>query len=79
MNNLSASIHGTTRLCASINNPRPQGTSDHSQLANRDLPEQHPMSAITGLEETLENCVKVGDYAEFTAQDIYNIWNEEVV
>lgn len=30
-------------------------TSDHSQLTNRDLPDQHPMGAITGLTEALQN------------------------
>lgn len=29
------------------------GTTDHSALLNRDLHDQHPMSAITGLEEAL--------------------------
>ena len=28
---------------------------DHSALLNRDLPDQHPMSAITGLEKALAN------------------------
>jgi hypothetical protein len=31
------------------------GLIDHSALLNRDLPDQHPMSAITGLEEALAN------------------------
>lgn len=30
------------------------GTSDHRELTNRDLPNQHPMSAITGLDKALE-------------------------
>lgn len=30
------------------------GTSDHSQLTNRDAANQHPMSAITGLENALD-------------------------
>lgn len=29
------------------------GTSDHNKLSNRDLPDQHPISAITGLQNTL--------------------------
>ena len=29
------------------------GTNDHSQLINRDIADQHPISAITGLEEAL--------------------------
>lgn len=31
------------------------GTKDHDQLNNRDLPDQHPISAITGLEEALNS------------------------
>ena len=31
--------------------------SDHNQLTNRDLPEQHPIDAITGLREALDNVV----------------------
>lgn len=33
------------------------GTADHSILLNRDLPDQHPISAITGLEEALSTFV----------------------
>lgn len=31
---------------------------DHDKLRNRDLPDQHPISAITGLEEALLNADK---------------------
>ena len=31
------------------------GTFDHSELLYRDLPDQHPIQAITGLQETLDN------------------------
>lgn len=31
------------------------GTGDHSQLENRDAPNQHPISAISGLQEALDN------------------------
>ena len=30
------------------------GTTDHSALTNRDLPDQHPIKSITGLEEALK-------------------------
>lgn len=30
-------------------------TSDHNELIHRDLPDQHPISAITGLQEALDN------------------------
>lgn len=33
------------------------GTKDHTQLVNRDLPDQHPIDAITGLREALDNVV----------------------
>lgn len=31
------------------------GTTEHNALKNRDLPNQHPISAITGLQEKLDN------------------------
>ena len=38
------------------------GTSDHSKLKNRDAVDQHPMSAITGLEDALDGKQHTGDY-----------------
>ena len=38
------------------------GTTDHSKLINRDVADQHPMSAITGLEEALEGKQAAGNY-----------------
>lgn len=38
------------------------GTSDHSKLVNRNAADQHPMSAITGLEQALEGKQPVGSY-----------------
>ena len=35
------------------------GTTDHSKLINRDLPNQHPISAITGLEEQFIGVAKL--------------------
>lgn len=34
-------------------------TDDHSQLSNRDLPEQHPISAISDLSEELDERVEI--------------------
>ena len=31
-----------------------EGTQNHDKLFNRDLPDQHPISSITGLEERLD-------------------------
>lgn len=38
------------------------GTSDHSKLVNRDAADQHPMSAITGLNAALDSKQPVGIY-----------------
>lgn len=46
-----------------------EAVSDHSKLSNRDLPNQHPMSAITGLEDALN--------AKAEAEDVERI--EEVI
>lgn len=39
------------------------GTSDHAQLENRSAANQHPMSAITGLQDALDDKQPIGDYA----------------
>lgn len=46
------------------------GTSDHSKLQNRGADDQHPMSAITGLEKALEGKQPAGDY--LTQDDLQN-------
>ena len=38
------------------------GTSDHSQLTNRDAANQHPITAITGLQTALDGKQPSGDY-----------------
>lgn len=38
------------------------GTSDHTELSNRDAADQHPMSAITGLEDALDSKQPTGNY-----------------
>ncbi len=40
------------------------GTSDHSKMTNRDADDQHPISAITGLDSELASKQPVGDYVE---------------
>ena len=40
---------------ASNSNAIVSGSTDHSKLSNRDLAEQHAISAITGLQEELES------------------------
>lgn len=48
------------------------GTSDHSQLINRDAPAQHPMSAITNLPEALASKANTADLATVATSGSYN-------
>jgi len=50
--------------------PNPGGTSVHSQLTDRDAPNQHPISAITGLEAALAGKAPAGNYLK--AGDVPN-------
>lgn len=50
-----------------------KGTEYHDELLHRDLPDQHPMSAITGLEEELDGKQPIGDYA--TTQEVDELAN----
>ena len=36
-------------------------SKDHAQLINRDLPDQHPISAITGLQDALDSKIDISD------------------
>ena len=45
--------------------------SDHSHLINRELADQHPITAITGLEDALEE----SSVEEMTMLDIIDMWN----
>lgn len=55
--------------------------NDHDKLINRDLPDQHPISAITGLQDILDNIPTIDDLAPvaFTgaAEDL--IWPEPLI
>ena len=59
MEELKATIHEISPLNVSFGNVEVQsgsgGTSRHSRLTERDLPNQHPIEAITGLNEALAN------------------------
>lgn len=47
------------------------GTTDHNDLTNRDMANQHPISAIEGLQEALDNVeVDLSDYA--TKEEVKN-------
>lgn len=49
------------------------GTSDHRQLSNRSAADQHPISAITGLEEALENASGLPDVTEANNNQIMRV------
>ena len=44
-------------------------TSDHRDLSHKDAPNQHPISAITDLSDTLDTCAD----SELTNLEIYSI------
>lgn len=46
-------------------------TSDHNKLNNRDLPDQHPITAIAGLEQELSG--KLENIPAMTNMEIENI------
>ena len=48
-------VNQTDGIGMNINTGGSGGTKDHSKLTNRDLPNQHPIEAITGLREELDN------------------------
>lgn len=56
----------------------PEGTTDHSALTNRDLPDQHPIDAITGLSETL-NALGEVDKTNFEALQTVNTILDDIV
>ena len=53
------------------------GSSDHSKLANRDAADQHPMSAITGLEAALRDKQPTGDYLTRETDPTVPAWAKE--
>lgn len=56
MKELNATIKELPAVYASFGNVTVNGgTTKHSRLSERELPDQHPISAITGLEEALQN------------------------
>lgn len=55
------------------------GTIDHRELTNRDAENQHPMSAIEGLEAALEEKQPKGDYILNTVADLVNYYTKSEV
>lgn len=48
------------------------GTQSHDSLKNRDLPDQHPIAAITGLEKSLEHKVEKESGMGLSSNDYTN-------
>lgn len=48
-------------------------TRNHDELFHRDYPDQHPISAITGLEEALLNADKTFVFEQGVASDTWSI------
>ena len=46
------------------------GTFDHALLRNRDLDDQHPISAITGLQEALDAAASSGLIENLNQQEV---------
>lgn len=52
---------------------RAYSSGNHKNLDGRDLPDQHPISAITGLQNALDNADKTFIYEQAIASDTWNI------
>lgn len=53
------------------------GTGDHTELTNRDAPNQHPISAVTGLEDALDGKQPSGDYLTEEADPTVPAWAKQ--
>ena len=49
------------------------GTADHSVLENRDSPDQHPIGAISNLQNTLNSKVDTDDLKAITTEELLAI------
>jgi len=72
---INVKLGNTPRINAGFNNVILTGTAKHDKLINRDLPDQHPITAITGLEEALDNAITGDELIEFTNQEVIALWN----
>ena len=49
------------------------GAGDHSNLINRDIPDQHPISAISNLQDNLDGKVDTDDLKAITTEELLAI------
>ena len=57
MEKITAKINEMSALNASLEHVRVKSVSSHALLSDRDIADQHPISAVTGLEEALDNVI----------------------
>ncbi len=55
-----------------------EGSNDHNVLINRGMDNQHPISAITGLEEALDGTLKAGDNVSELNNDVGYITSSQL-
>lgn len=80
---LAAGLETGPQIVVEVAGSGPPGTTDHRKLAGREAADQHPIGAITGLEEELAAQLTEEDVSrqldreltELTNQDIMRIWN----
>ena len=53
--NLAGKVQRYGNLTGKVQIPAASYTSDHATLSNRELPNQHPIGAITGLRESVDS------------------------
>lgn len=75
---IRGTISGSGSVGGHVEIPKQFGVSDHSQLQNRDKPEQHPISAITELERVLSQKLDPDDCEALTNSDIEALINNFV-
>lgn len=63
----------TAETPVSVNVSASMVIRDHNQLLGRSLADQHPMSAITGLEQALVDVAKTFIFEQATASDTWEI------
>lgn len=49
------------------------GTADHSVLENRNIPDQHPISAISDLQGSLDGKINTEDLKAITTEELLAI------
>ena len=59
--NMTGELGGIKKISGRMIVPREVLEKNHANLYNRDLPDQHPIEAITKLPQELENRVSYGD------------------